>query len=161
MFSKCDQIGSFLWILSHLLKKSLMENFIFFVQYKSENLIFRPGQFDFSFCGPARVVFYSNWNKNNTHTHTHTHAYTHKNVKSLLVAKIWFMLSFRSNRRNRVFFRSEKVVNKEYILKYCYLCSLLAVFLLPWKWKRILDFIYIYKTVLGLPYTVAFTTCMK
>ena len=27
-FSKCDQIGSFLQIWSHLLKKSLMENFI-------------------------------------------------------------------------------------------------------------------------------------
>ena len=25
-FSKCDQIRSFLWIWSHLLKKSLMEN---------------------------------------------------------------------------------------------------------------------------------------
>ena len=29
-FSKCDQIRSFLLIWSHLLKKSLMENFIFF-----------------------------------------------------------------------------------------------------------------------------------
>ena len=28
-FSKCDQIRSFLWIWSHFLKKSLMENFIF------------------------------------------------------------------------------------------------------------------------------------
>ena len=28
-FSKCDQIRSFLGIWSHLLKKSLMENFIF------------------------------------------------------------------------------------------------------------------------------------
>ena len=28
-FSKCDQIRSFLWIWSHLLKKSWMENFIF------------------------------------------------------------------------------------------------------------------------------------
>ena len=27
-FSKCDQIRSFLWIWSHILKKSLMENFI-------------------------------------------------------------------------------------------------------------------------------------
>ena len=30
-FSKCDQIQSFFWIWSHLLKKSLMENFIFYV----------------------------------------------------------------------------------------------------------------------------------
>ena len=29
--SKCDEIRSFLWIWSHLLKKSLMENFIFSV----------------------------------------------------------------------------------------------------------------------------------
>ena len=29
LFSECDQIGSFLMILLHLLKKSLMENFIF------------------------------------------------------------------------------------------------------------------------------------
>ena len=29
VFCKCDQIRSFLWIWSHLLKKSLMENFIF------------------------------------------------------------------------------------------------------------------------------------
>ena len=28
-FSKCDQISRKLWIWSHLLKKSLMENFIF------------------------------------------------------------------------------------------------------------------------------------
>ena len=28
-FCKCDQIRSLLWIWSHLLKKSLMENFIF------------------------------------------------------------------------------------------------------------------------------------
>ena len=28
-FSKCDQIFSFLWIWSHLLKNYLMENFIF------------------------------------------------------------------------------------------------------------------------------------
>ena len=28
-FSKCDQIRSVLWILSHLLKKYLMENLIF------------------------------------------------------------------------------------------------------------------------------------
>ena len=27
-FSKCDQIHSFLWICSHLLKKPLIENFI-------------------------------------------------------------------------------------------------------------------------------------
>ena len=31
-FSKCDQIRKKLRIWSHLLKKSLMENFIFFMQ---------------------------------------------------------------------------------------------------------------------------------
>ena len=33
LFSKCDQIRSFLHIWSHLLKKSLMENFIFCAVY--------------------------------------------------------------------------------------------------------------------------------
>ena len=32
-FSKCDQIQSFLWIRSHLLKKSLMKNFVFCAVY--------------------------------------------------------------------------------------------------------------------------------
>ena len=32
-FSKCDQIRSFLWIWLHLLKKFLMENFIFCAVY--------------------------------------------------------------------------------------------------------------------------------
>ena len=32
-FSNCDQIESFLWIWSYLLKKSLMENFIFCVVF--------------------------------------------------------------------------------------------------------------------------------
>ena len=34
LFCKCDKILGFLLILSHLLKKSLMENFIF-VQWKT------------------------------------------------------------------------------------------------------------------------------
>ena len=38
-FSKCDQICSFLRIWSHLLKKSLMENFIF---YAVCDKLFRP-----------------------------------------------------------------------------------------------------------------------
>ena len=42
-FSKCDQIRSFLRIRSHLLKKSLMENFIFFCSEK--------GNFTFSSFG--------------------------------------------------------------------------------------------------------------
>ena len=37
-FSKCDQIYSLLRIWSHLLKKSLMENFIFWAVYKIETL---------------------------------------------------------------------------------------------------------------------------
>ena len=35
--SKCDQIRSFLWIWSQLLKKSLIKNF-FFVQYLEDIL---------------------------------------------------------------------------------------------------------------------------
>ena len=37
IFGKCDQIPGKLWIWSHLLKKSLMENFIF-VQCVSNEL---------------------------------------------------------------------------------------------------------------------------
>ena len=33
-FSKFDQIHSFLWLWSHLMKKSLMENFIFYAVHK-------------------------------------------------------------------------------------------------------------------------------
>ena len=36
-FSKCDQIRSFLRIWSHLPKKSLMENFIFWAVYDAMN----------------------------------------------------------------------------------------------------------------------------
>ena len=77
-------------------------------------------------------------------------------IKYLLEAKIWFILSFRNSRRNIVFLRSPKVVNKEYILTDGYSCSLLAVPSLRSKWKRILDFIYIYKTFLGLLYTLRY-----
>ena len=35
-FSKCNQIHSILWIWSDLLKKSLMENFIFYAVYTQE-----------------------------------------------------------------------------------------------------------------------------
>ena len=48
------------------------------------------------------------------------------------------------------------MVNKWYILTYGYWCSLLAVPSLQSKWKRILDFIYIYKTFLGLLYTLRY-----
>ena len=37
-FSKCDQIRSFLGICLHLLKKSLMESFIFCVVYRKETM---------------------------------------------------------------------------------------------------------------------------
>ena len=36
-FSQCDQIRSFLWNWSHLLKKSLMENLIFCAVYQKGN----------------------------------------------------------------------------------------------------------------------------
>ena len=39
-FSKCDQICSFLWIWSHLLKKSLMGNFIFCAVINKADKIF-------------------------------------------------------------------------------------------------------------------------
>ena len=37
-FSKCDEIHSFLQIWSHLLKKSVMENFIFFVLWAGSGI---------------------------------------------------------------------------------------------------------------------------
>ena len=40
LFSKCDQIRIFLWIWSHLLEKSLMENFTFCGVY-----LFKSGRF--------------------------------------------------------------------------------------------------------------------
>ena len=77
-------------------------------------------------------------------------------IKSLLEAKIWFILSLKNNRRNIVFLRSAKVVNKEYILTYGYASSMLAVPTLQSKWKQVLDFTYIYKTFLGLLYTLRY-----
>ena len=38
-FSKCDQIRGKLWIWSHSLKKSLMENFIFYAVIRSKNAL--------------------------------------------------------------------------------------------------------------------------
>ena len=38
-FNKCDQIRSFLQIWSYLLKKSLMEKFIFYTVLSESNLI--------------------------------------------------------------------------------------------------------------------------
>ena len=50
-FSKCDQIRRNLQIWSHLLKKSLMENFIFCaVLYTVENTIRQIVQCHSSFC---------------------------------------------------------------------------------------------------------------
>ena len=51
-FSKCDQIRSFLHIWSHLLKKSLMENFMFCAKLAVKPLIFAKGT---TFLGAAFV----------------------------------------------------------------------------------------------------------
>ena len=78
-------------------------------EYISVNIAIRPDQLDFSFCGSARkMVFFSNSNKN----------LTKKKTKSLVEAKVLFMVSFRNNRRNIVFLSSAKVVNKGYILTF-------------------------------------------
>ena len=42
VFNKCDQICSFLWIWSHLLKKPLMENFILYSVTNIENVQEKP-----------------------------------------------------------------------------------------------------------------------
>ena len=50
LFSKCDQIRSFLRIWSHLLKKSLVENFIFcamLIQYVKLTVILTNSQCTF------------------------------------------------------------------------------------------------------------------
>ena len=39
IFNKCDQIRSLLWIWSHLLKKSLLENFSFFAVTKPRRML--------------------------------------------------------------------------------------------------------------------------
>ena len=44
-FSKCDQIRSFLRIWSHLLQKSLMENFIFCAVIRNTALFYIEGFF--------------------------------------------------------------------------------------------------------------------
>ena len=49
LFSKSDQISSFLWTWSHLLKKSLMENFIFCAMGKIKEEFFEMFQ-QFLFC---------------------------------------------------------------------------------------------------------------
>ena len=49
-FSKCDQIRRKLRIWSHLLKKSLMENFIFCVVYNNKFGIADSNQMIFIFC---------------------------------------------------------------------------------------------------------------
>ena len=52
IFSKCNQIRSFLWIWSHLLKKSLMGNFIFCAV-----MIQSPLPFSLLFLLPSSVIF--------------------------------------------------------------------------------------------------------
>ena len=58
-FSKCDQIRSFLRIWSHLLNKSLMENFIFYAVITSELFVLteiQPYQLKYSAIGLEVVL---------------------------------------------------------------------------------------------------------
>ena len=57
IFSKCDQIHSFLWIWSHLLKKSLMENFIFWVV----NFLILQCSFSSRHCKKHGIIWNSFW----------------------------------------------------------------------------------------------------
>ena len=50
-FSKCDQIRRKLWIWSHLLKKSLMENFFFCAMRTAEVYLRLSNIYDDIFCG--------------------------------------------------------------------------------------------------------------
>ena len=68
-FSNCDQILSFLRIWSHLLKKSLMENFIF--------------------CAVIFEIFHKA-----TQAHVHDGVYdSDKNVKMHILLTVWSLLS--------------------------------------------------------------------
>ena len=51
-FSKCDQIRSFLQIWSHLLTKSVMENFVFCAKFPADrsHLLKKPLMENFIFC---------------------------------------------------------------------------------------------------------------
>ena len=64
-FNKCDQIYIFLWIWLHLLKKSLMESFIFCAVVLREKIylklvFFIMSQLCFSYFAEQRLVFSSN-----------------------------------------------------------------------------------------------------
>ena len=60
-FSKCGQIRSFLWIWSHLLKKSLIENFIFF----AVNILAFPNHFiKMSHLQQSQSILDSSWGRN-------------------------------------------------------------------------------------------------
>ena len=78
IFSKCDEIGSFLRSRSHLLKKSLMENFIFCaVLFLKKRLLLKPLLFTVSnkllICSLLKqkgcnISFFSERDKNNEKT---------------------------------------------------------------------------------------------
>ena len=67
LFSKCDQIRSFLWIWSHLLQKSFMENFGFFVWWKSHtsvaSLMKTSQKYPWSFMLKSRLRFHYRQNR--------------------------------------------------------------------------------------------------
>ena len=68
-FSKCDQICSFLRIWSHLMKKSLMENFIFCAvqMYNHFVKLYSDFPFDFRKKTIMRIVV-DNSDKKSSHT---------------------------------------------------------------------------------------------
>ena len=124
--------------------KSMVPNF----GWHSCKQFIRPDQLDCLFCGPICMVFFSNWNKNITKIDTR---------KSLLEAKIWFMLSFRNSRRNvRCFYIHHSWLTKS-TFSHMVTCVAWCSPHVTSKWYRILDFIYIYETFLGLLYTLHYT----
>ena len=60
-FSKCDQIRRKLRIWSHLLKKSLMENFIFYAVTGPPRYIFQYSQEKQEICFSSSFAFVSGW----------------------------------------------------------------------------------------------------
>ena len=110
----------------------------------------------FHFAGLSAWYFFFDWNNVCMYIYIYIYIYiSQKNtIKSLLEAKIWFMLPLRNTRRNIVsFYIQQRWWTKN---TYGYSCSLLEVPSLRSKWKQILDFIYICKTFLGQLYTLRY-----
>ena len=97
IFWKYTELFNILKIFSSVTRKKIFLKYIKRSHFYSKkyNFCIRPDQLDFSFCGPTCMVIFFKLKKKISQKNT---------IKSLLEAKIWFMLSFRNNRKNIVCF---------------------------------------------------------